>query len=161
MFCFFLFFLTVALTNFLDSSVGEESACNGGVSRDTGSILGSEDPLEEGMAAHSSILAGESRGQRSLARYSPWGCKESDTTERSATNQYTLFLSHSHQMHYWILLVLLSIPPEADLANATIQVPGSFSPSVLLQQPSERSPCCHFYSPLPQQPDWSVRAEVR
>ena len=124
MFCFFLFFLTVALTNFLDSSVGKESACNGGVSRDTGSILGSEDPLEEGMAAHSSILAGESRGQRSLARYSPWGCKESDTTERSATNQYTLFLSHSHQMHYWILLVLLSIPPEADLANATIQVPA-------------------------------------
>ena len=28
--------------------------------------LGWEDPLEEGMAAHSSILAGESQGQRSL-----------------------------------------------------------------------------------------------
>ena len=26
------------------------------------------------------FLPGESRGQRSLARYSPWGCKESDTT---------------------------------------------------------------------------------
>jgi len=26
--------------------------------------LGQEDPLEEGMAAHSSILAGESHGQR-------------------------------------------------------------------------------------------------
>ena len=33
--------------------------------------LGQEDPLEEGMAAHSSILAGESHGQRSLASYSP------------------------------------------------------------------------------------------
>ena len=32
------------------------------------------------MATHSSIL-GESLGQRSLAGYSPWGCKESDTTE--------------------------------------------------------------------------------
>ena len=36
---------------------------------------------EEGMATHSSILTGESHGQRSLAGYSPWGRKESDTTE--------------------------------------------------------------------------------
>ena len=28
------------------------------------------------------ILPGESYGQRSLAGYSPWGCKESDTTEQ-------------------------------------------------------------------------------
>ena len=27
-------------------------------------------------------LPGESHGQRSLVGYSPWGCKESDTTER-------------------------------------------------------------------------------
>ena len=43
--------------------------------------LGQEDPLEEGMATHSSILAGESHGQRSLVGYSPLGCKESNTTE--------------------------------------------------------------------------------
>ena len=35
--------------------------------------LGQEDPLEEEMATHSSILAGEYRGQRSLVGYSPWG----------------------------------------------------------------------------------------
>ena len=34
------------------------------------------------MAAHSSIFAGKSNGQRSLAGYSPWGRKESDTTEQ-------------------------------------------------------------------------------
>ena len=35
------------------------------------------------MANHSSILARESHGQGSLVpSYSPWGCKESDTTER-------------------------------------------------------------------------------
>ena len=34
------------------------------------------------MAAHSSIFAGKSHGQRSLAGYSPWGRKESDTTEQ-------------------------------------------------------------------------------
>ena len=43
--------------------------------------LGQEDPLEKEMATHSSILPGESHGQRSLAGYSLWGCKESDTTE--------------------------------------------------------------------------------
>ena len=43
--------------------------------------LGWEDPLEKDMATHSSILPGESHGQRSLAGYSPRGCKESDTTE--------------------------------------------------------------------------------
>ena len=42
--------------------------------------LGLEDPLEEGIAIHSSILAWESHGQRSLAGYSPWGHKGSDTT---------------------------------------------------------------------------------
>ena len=34
--------------------------------------LGWEDSLEKDMATHSSILAGESHGQRSLAGYSPW-----------------------------------------------------------------------------------------
>ena len=34
------------------------------------------------MATHSSILASESHGQRSLVDYSPWGPKELDTTER-------------------------------------------------------------------------------
>ena len=34
-------------------SVGKESACN---ARNLGLILGWEDPLEEGMATHSSIL---------------------------------------------------------------------------------------------------------
>ena len=35
-----------------------------------------EDPLEKGKATHSSILPGEFHGLNS-----PWGCKESDTTE--------------------------------------------------------------------------------
>ena len=43
-----------------------------------------EDPLEESMATHSSILSclENSHGQRSLAGYSPLGCKESEMTER-------------------------------------------------------------------------------
>ena len=43
--------------------------------------LGQEDPLEKGMATHSSILPGEFHRQKSLAGYSPWGLKESGMTE--------------------------------------------------------------------------------
>ena len=49
--------------------------------------LGQENPLEEGIATHYSILAWESHGQRSLAGYTPQGHKESDTTEQQ---QYIL-----------------------------------------------------------------------
>ena len=41
------------------------------------------------MTTHSSILAGESHGQRSLADYSPWGRTESDMTEAT---------EHTHTM---------------------------------------------------------------
>ena len=45
---------------------------NAGDTADLGSVLGQEDPLEEEMATHSSILAWrESHGQRSVADYSP------------------------------------------------------------------------------------------
>ena len=45
--------------------------------------LGQENPLEECMATHSSILAWRTpHGQRSLADYSSWGRKELDTTEQ-------------------------------------------------------------------------------
>ena len=52
--------------------------------------LGQEDPLEESMATHSSVLAGKSHGQRSLAGYSPWGHKESDTTEHAVSMEVDL-----------------------------------------------------------------------
>ena len=44
--------------------------------------LGWEDALEKGMATHSRILAWRIPMDRgSLVGYSPWGCKELDTTE--------------------------------------------------------------------------------
>ena len=42
--------------------------------------LGWEDPLEKGMATHSSFLSWRIHGQRSPAGYNPWGPKELDTT---------------------------------------------------------------------------------
>ena len=42
--------------------------------------LGWEVPLEKRMATTPQFLPEESHGQRSLAGYSPWGHKESNTT---------------------------------------------------------------------------------
>ena len=53
--------------------------------------LGQEDPLEKEMAIHSSILAGESHGQRSLVGYNPWGHKELDMTKQ---------LTHIHRNRF-------------------------------------------------------------
>ena len=51
-------------------------------------LMGWEDPLEEGMATHPSILAWQSQGQRGLAGYSARGRTESDTTEWLSTAQH-------------------------------------------------------------------------
>ena len=61
---------------FPGGSDGKQPACNAG---DPGSIPGSGRSPGGG---NSSILAGESHGQRSLAGYSPWSHKELDVTEQ-------------------------------------------------------------------------------
>ena len=51
--------------------------------------LGQEDPLEKGMATHSSILAQRIPWtERSLVSCSPWGRKELDMTEARLQQQY-------------------------------------------------------------------------
>ena len=60
----------------------KEFACNAGDAGDTGSSLGWEDPLEQELAIHSSVLA----WKNSMDREAWWatvqvGRKESDTTE--------------------------------------------------------------------------------
>ena len=55
------------------------------------------------METHSSILAGEFQGQRSLARYSPRGCKESDMTERiSLSLSLNIYVLRSVAHHVWL-----------------------------------------------------------
>ena len=43
--------------------------------------LGQEDPLEEGVATHSSVLAWRIPWTEELGGLRPWGHKESDTTK--------------------------------------------------------------------------------
>ena len=58
--------------------------------------LGREDPLEEELAAHSSILAWK-KSQKSLVGYSPWGHKKLHVTEQ---------LTHTHTLEFYIKLFL-------------------------------------------------------
>ena len=67
---------------FLVAQWSEESASVG----DMDLILGSEDPLEEEMTTHSSILTWKIPWQKSLAGYSRWGCQELDMTEWLGTH---------------------------------------------------------------------------
>ena len=58
---------------------------NAGDAREEGSILGQEDPLEEGMPTHSSIFAWKipwTEEPDELHSYSPRGHKKSNTIER-------------------------------------------------------------------------------
>ena len=54
---------------------------NAGDAGDVGSTLGQEDPLEEGMAIHSSILAWKIPQTEEPRELQSMGLKESDTTE--------------------------------------------------------------------------------
>ena len=71
-------------------SDGKESTCN---AVDPGLIPGlGRSPGE--WQPTPVFLPGECHGQRSLASYSPWGCKESDTTEQ---------LTHAHTPVTWTI----------------------------------------------------------
>ena len=67
----------------------KDPPASAGDTRDTSLILALEDPLEKEMAASPVFLPGKSHGPRSLAGYSPWGHKESDTTEYTHTHTHT------------------------------------------------------------------------
>ena len=60
--------------------------------------LGRDDSLEKEMTTHSSILAEiipRTEEQKNLAGYSPWGHKESDTTEQLNTHTHTHYINCS------------------------------------------------------------------
>ena len=54
---------------------------NAGNTRGAGLILGWDNPLEKGMATHSSVLTWRIPWMEEPVGHSPWGCKELDTTE--------------------------------------------------------------------------------
>ena len=60
--------------------------------------LGWEDPLEEGMATHSNILASRIPRTEESGSYNPWG-HESDTTEQLNTSTHPYFTAKGTE--YW------------------------------------------------------------
>ena len=58
--------------------------------------LGREDLLEKEWQVTLVFLLGESHGQKSLAVYSPWGHKESDTTEQLPQHKPSLSFKVTH-----------------------------------------------------------------
>ena len=59
-------------------------------------FLGQEDPLEKGMATHSSVLAWRiPRTEEPGGLHSPWGRKESDTTERLTLMKHCITIPKS------------------------------------------------------------------
>ena len=76
---------TPVFMGFLGGSDGTESACS---ARDLDSIPGLRKSPGGGHGSSLQYSGLENpHGQRSLAGYSPWGCKESDTTEPLSTAQ--------------------------------------------------------------------------
>ena len=76
------------MRGFPGGSDGKQLACNAG---DLGWIPGFGRSLREGTSYPPTpgFLPGELHGQRSLVGYSPWGHKESDTTEQLTLPLYT------------------------------------------------------------------------
>ena len=68
--------------------------------------LGWEDPLEEGMATHCSVLAWRISGtEEPGGLHSPWGRRESDTTEHSTAHRRNRREKHAGNTTWEMLLV--------------------------------------------------------
>ena len=86
---------------FVNNSDGKESACN------TGDPWVGKISWRRKWQPTPVFLPRESQGRRSLVGYSPWGCKESDTTERAS------------QLHVKLMTNLDSILKSRDITLPT------------------------------------------
>ena len=69
----------------------KNSPVNVGDVRDTVSIPGLGRSWRRKWQSTPVFLPGKSHGQRSLVSYSPWGCKDSETTEKLSTSHTTSY----------------------------------------------------------------------
>ena len=99
--------------------------------------LSQEDPLKEEVAAHSSIFAWRIPWTEGLSGYSPWGHKESDTTEwLSILYSYSWTIYPSWPLGAWVVLLF-----ERGYQSKSVQVwhlPNSqWYVSLTLKRPQE------------------------
>ena len=67
--------------------------------------LGRDDLLEKERQPTPAFLPGESHGQRSLAGYSSWVCKESDTTQQWSACACTRVHTHTDTDTHTLFIV--------------------------------------------------------
>ena len=120
-FCFFFFFRLYSIID-LGGASGKEPICQCRTHKRhkldpwVGTI-----PWRRAWQPTPVFLPGESHGQRSLAGCSPWGCKESDTTERLHFSPN--YLQHARPCsawHVWTHLTLTN-PSKQQLLLSPLQ----------------------------------------
>ena len=86
------------------------------------------------MAAHSSTLAWEIHGQRSLAGYSPWGCKRVRHDLVTKQQQHGFLLKYSFDSIYSLVyteggeaIPVFSCPGEAKITTQSYHCTSSHS----------------------------------
>ena len=90
--------------------------------------LGQEDPLEEGMAIHSSILPWRTPWTEEPGEYRPWGFRESDTTERLSTTHST----YSLHMRLCVLNIQVCLMPYTHVCTHTPVADNTLEPQLQL-----------------------------
>ena len=96
----------ICIWGFLGSSSGKESTCSVG---DPNLIAGSGRTPGGGHGNPLQYSCLENpQGRRSLVSYSPWGHKESGTTERPSTHTHIYTFTHTHtHIYIYILFQIL------------------------------------------------------
>ena len=94
------------LKGFPGGTVVKNPPANAGDARDTGSVLGEEIPWRRKSLPTPVFLSGKFHRQRSLAGYSPWGHKESDTIEHACMKQRESFcgITLLYRSHWSIVI---------------------------------------------------------
>ena len=104
----------IYIYGFPGGTIGKELTCQCKRCKRHGvQYLGREDPLEKGVAIHSSILAMD----RNLVGYSPQGCKESDVTEvtkraraHTHTHTHTHIYTRNLNLYHLYLPTIYQVP---------------------------------------------------
>ena len=79
-------------------------------------FLGQEDPLKEDMATHSNILAWKMSWTEKVVGDSPWGGKESDTTEHVCMLMLSMGY-HTQKLEVLLLCFYFTVYSEESVLN--------------------------------------------
>ena len=103
---------------------------------------GQENPWNRKWQPTPVFLPGKFHGQRSLAGYSPWGCKESDTTEHST---HTVVITQGSGLQNLFTQKIIKRSLEKKLNRLLYQCPCYFYHLILIFNTVQRFSCTYIY----------------